>query len=288
VALSLSQLTSQFDLTGATIAVSVPGHAGFARFAKLPPVDPKKVPDIVKFEAMQQIPFPLEQVEWDFQTFVAPDSPDIEVGIFAITRERIMERLAMLEVGGITPDVVTLSPLAAFNAMAFDLQMSDKDTGTVIVDIGTTSTDLVVSEAGRVWVRTFPIGGHQFTEALVNAYQLRYEKADKLKREVDESDPKSRQIFQALRPVFQDLAQDVQRSIGYYTSLHKNSKLGRVIGVGSTFRIPGLRKYLKQQLSLEVYRVEELKRCSFEGDRAAAFKEAEHDQREPDAGARAA
>ena len=177
VALSLSQLASQFDLSGATIAVSVPGHAGFARFAKLPPVDPKKVPDIVKFEAMQQIPFPLEQVEWDFQTFVSPDSPDIEVGIFAITRERIMERLGMLEVAGLTPDVVTLSPLAAFNALAFDLQMSDKDTGTVIVDIGTTSTDLVVSEAGRVWVRTFPIGGHQFTLELANTFKLPYSKA---------------------------------------------------------------------------------------------------------------
>ena len=66
--------------------MSVPGHAAFARFAKLPPVEPKKVPDIVKFEAMQQIPFPLDQVEWDYQTFVSPDSPDVEVGIFAITR----------------------------------------------------------------------------------------------------------------------------------------------------------------------------------------------------------
>lgn len=34
---------------------SIPGHSSFARFAKLPPVEPKKVPEIVKFEAMQQI-----------------------------------------------------------------------------------------------------------------------------------------------------------------------------------------------------------------------------------------
>jgi Tfp pilus assembly PilM family ATPase len=59
--------------------MSVPGHAAFARFAKLPPVEPKKVPDIVKFEAVQQIPFPIEQVEWDYQTFVAEDSPEVEV-----------------------------------------------------------------------------------------------------------------------------------------------------------------------------------------------------------------
>ena len=34
---------------------------------------------------MQQIPFSLDDVEWDYQTFVSPESPDVEVGIFAIT-----------------------------------------------------------------------------------------------------------------------------------------------------------------------------------------------------------
>lgn len=258
---SLGALTSQFDLSKAAIAVSVPGHAAFARFAKLPPVEPKKVPAIVKFEAVQQIPFPLDQVEWDFQTFISSDSPDVEVGIFAITRDRIMERLTMLGDVGITPDFVTLSPIAAYNALAFDLQFSEKTPGTIILDVGTTSTDLVVAEAGRVWVRTFPIGGHQFTEALVNQFKLSYPKAEKLKREAEEG-TNARHVFQAMRPVFTDLAQDVQRSIGYYQSLHKDAKLVRLIGIGSTFSLPGLRKYLKQQLSMDVYRLEEYKRLN--------------------------
>ncbi len=258
---SLGTLASQYDLTKASIAVSVPGHSSFARFAKLPPVEPKKVPDIVKFEAVQQIPFPLEQVEWDYQTFVSPDSPDVEVGIFAITRERIMERLGMFAEIGVVPDHVTLSPIAAYNALAYDLQFTEKTPGTVILDVGTTATDLVVAEAGRVWVRTFPIGGHQFTEGTVSQFKLGYPKAEKLKLRAHDS-KHARHIFQAMRPVFTDLAQDVQRSIGYYQSLHRDANLVRLIGVGSTFQLPGLRKYLKQQLSMEVYRIEEFKRSS--------------------------
>ena len=68
---------------------SVPGHMAFARFAKLPPVDPKELPKIVKFEAVQQIPFPIEEVEWDYQVFGQPDSPEVEVGIFAITKDKV-------------------------------------------------------------------------------------------------------------------------------------------------------------------------------------------------------
>ncbi len=272
IRVALGALMNQFDLSGATISVSVPGHAGFARFAKLPPVEPKKVPDIVKFEAVQQIPFPLEDVEWDFQTFVSPDSPDVEVGIFAITKDRIRERLDMLADVGIVPQIVTLGPVAAYNALAYDLSFTEETAGTILLDIGTTSTDLVIAESGRVWIRTFPIGGHQFTNALVEAFKVTYPKAEKVKRETDTSKA-ARQIMQSMKPVFQDLVQDVQRSVGYYQSLHREAKLTRLIGLGSTFHLPGLRKFLKQQLQIDVYRMEEFKRVSVEGDRAQIFND---------------
>jgi type IV pilus assembly protein PilM len=273
VRMALGALANHYDLSGATIVMSVPGHSAFARFAKLPPVEPKKIPAIVRFEAQQQIPFPLEEVEWDYQTFRSPNSPDVEAGIFAITKQRINERLAVYQDVGVTPDVVTLSPVAAYNALAYDLSFSEETPGAIILDIGTTSTDLIVAEAGRVWIRTFPVGGHNFTQALVEKFNLSYLKAEKLKREVEQS-KHSKHILQALRPVFADLAQDVQRSIGYYQSLHPDANLTRLIGLGSTFKLPGLRRYLKQQLQLNVYRIEQFKQISVEGPESAGFQAA--------------
>ena len=54
VRLSLGQLISQKNFENQTLVMSIPGHSALARFAKLPPVEPKKIPDIVKFEAVQQ------------------------------------------------------------------------------------------------------------------------------------------------------------------------------------------------------------------------------------------
>lgn len=270
---ALGTLASTKDLSGARISISLPGHQSFARFAKLPPVDPKKVGDIVKFEAVQQIPFPLEEVEWDYQTFVSPNSPDIEVGIFAVTRERINNRLSMLADVGLTPDYATISPVAVYNALAVDLGFTEDTPGTIILDIGTVATDLIIAEAGRVWVRTFPIGGHQFTDALVSAFKLSYSKAEKLKREAEQT-KHARHVFQAMRPIFGDLAQEVQRSIGFYQSVHPDADLKRLIGLGSTFKLPGLRKYLKQQLQLDVYRIEQFKKLSMDGPEAGEFQAA--------------
>jgi len=269
--LAIGQLVTQHDLRKTGLALSVPGHSTFARFAKLPPVEPKKIPAIVKFEAVQQIPFPIDDVEWDYQTFASSGSPDVEVGIFAITRDKVNEKLAKWADVGLTPDCLTLSPLAAYNAMAYDMQFTEKTPGTVILDIGTTSTDLIVAEGGRLWIRTFPIGGHQFTEALVTAFNASYAKAEKLKREA-ESTQHTRHVLQAMRPVFGDLAQDVQRSIGYYMSTHRDAKLTRLVGLGSTFHLPGLRKFLSQQLQIEVVRLEGFQRLRVEGDRNAEFQ----------------
>ena len=268
--MAIGTLSNQCDLSKALLAISVPGHQSFARFAKLPPVEPKKVPDIVKFEAVQQIPFPLEEVEWDYQTFVSPDSPDVEVGIFAVTRARILEQLSMVGEFGLTPEIATLGPVAAYNSLAYDLEFTEDTPGTIILDIGTTATDLIIAEAGRVWVRTFPLGGHQFTDALVTSFKLSYSKAERLKREAEQT-KHARHVFQAMRPVFTDLVQEVQRSIGYYQSVHAGADLKRLIGMGSTFRLPGLRKYLKQQLHMDVYRIEGFKRVTPPVGKESAF-----------------
>jgi type IV pilus assembly protein PilM len=270
---AIGELVAQRDLSKATVAISVPGHASFARFAKLPPVEPKKVPEIVKFEAAQQIPFPIDDVEWDYQIFANEDEPDVEVGIFAVTRERVMEKLDLCADVRLRPDCLALSPVALFNAVAYDLRLDNTSPGTVIIDVGTIATDLIVIDSGRVWIRTFPMGGHAFTEAIESSFKLNYAKAEKLKREADTSKYK-RQIFQAMRPAFADFGQEVQRSLQYYRQLHPASEITQVIGVGSTFRLPGLRKFLSQQLQLEVKRLEQFNMLNVEGPQAAEFQSA--------------
>ena len=269
----LDQFTMRHDVTKSQLVVSVPGNLAFARFAKLPPVEPKKIPEIVKFEAQQQIPFPIDQVEWDYQVFMQEDSPDVDVGIFAIAKERALGFLSNYDERNIKIDALTLSPVAVYNAMAYELNLENESDATIIMDIGTTSTDLVIVDQGRVWLRTMQIGGNNFTEALVKSFKLSFPKAEKLKREAGTS-KYARQIFQAMRPVFNDLVQEIQKSLGFYQTTNRDAELSRLVGLGSTFRLPGLSKFLKQQLSLEVIRPDKYKKISIDGKRASEFAEA--------------
>ena len=268
----LEELKAQKELRKSRVVISVPGHMAFARFAKLPPVEPKQIPNIVRFEAAQQIPFKIDLVEWDYHVFMRPDSPDVEVGIFAITKERINQHLKVFKDLRINVDGVNLSPMAVYNAVCYDQELKPDTPGQIFLDIGTTATDMIFVEGGRIWLRTLPIGGNQFTDALVRSFKLSFSKAEKLKAEAATS-KYSRQIFQAMRPIFADLVQEMQRSMGFYQTINRDAKLEKLVGLGSTFRLPGLQKFLKQQLQMEVTRPDSFKRITSEDKQASQFSE---------------
>ncbi len=230
------------------VGVSVNGQRTFAKFIKLPPVEKNKVPEIVRFEAIQQIPFPLDDVEWSYHLFQDPESPDIEVGIFAMRKELVNGHIKFFTDANLNVQVVQMSPLSVYNAMYYDSRIKGT---TMIVDLGAETTDLIIAEGEGVWLRSIPIGGNNFTEALTKSFKVDFDKAEELKRNATTS-RYSRQIVQAMRPIFADLVSEIQRSMGFYGSTHKESRISRVIALGNTFRLPGLERYLQQNLSLEV------------------------------------
>jgi type IV pilus assembly protein PilM len=253
------------------VYIGVPGSATFARFVKLPPVEPRKVPEIVKFEAIQQIPFPLDQVNWDYHTFQSPESPDVEVGIFAMKKELVAQVLSNFRAAGLTIAGVQMSPLAVYNAAAYDGLTDDK--GTVLIDMGAEHTDLVIMDQGRLWLRTINIGGNHFTDALAKSFKQSFSKAEALKKGAATS-KYQKQIFQAMRPIFADLVADIQRSIGHYNSSHRDSRLERIVGMGNPFKLPNLQKYLQQELKMEVIRLDNFRKMKTDPKLGAGLNDA--------------
>ena len=252
---ALKKFLDRNSIKGSTIVVSVPGQASFTRFIKLPPVEQRKVPEIVRYEARQQIPFNLDEVVWDYQTLspAGAGPREVEVGIFAMKRDIVSDYVSDFLAMRIEPDIVQMAPVALYNFLLYDKRGAGG--ASILIDVGAENTNLVVAENERVWIRPVPIGGNNFTQALCKQFKLSFAKAENLKRHAAES-KHARKVFQAMRPVFGDLLTEIQRSIGYYTSLHRESRIERVIALGNAFRLPGLRSFLAQSLGIEVEKIE--------------------------------
>src|SRR5437588_2388049 len=279
---ALEQFLSRNKLQGDMVAISVPGQSGLARFVKLPPVEEKKIADIVKFEAKQQIPFPLDEVVWDFQKIgqgVVTDgfAMETEIGLFAMKKDMVHRALQQLKDVNVEIHVIQMAPLALCNYVAYDLlkkdgmgggaasgEAADKKECVVALDIGTDNSNLIITDGEKIiWQRPIPLGGNHFTRALTKDMKLTFAKAEHLKRNAVKS-PELKKILASLKTVLNDFVGEVQRSLGYFTNTHRDATIEYMIGLGNAFRLPGLQKYLQEKLQLEVRKLAKLERVAGE------------------------
>ena len=289
---ALEKFLSRNTLRGDVVAVSVPGQSGLARFVKLPPVEERKIPDIVRFEAKQQIPFPLDEVVWDYQKIGSGAVTDgfameTEIGLFAIKRDMVNRALQQFKDVNIEVHLIQMAPLALCNFLSYDLLQkggppADDEGGdekpkakpgdkqcVVALDIGTDNSNLVITDGEKViWQRPIPFGGNHFTRALTKDLKLTFAKAEHLKRNATKS-PDLKKILTALKPVLNDFVGEVQRSLGYFTNTHRNANIAYLVGLGNAFRLPGLQKFLSEKLQIEVRKLGKLERLEGDGVTAA-------------------
>lgn len=236
---------------GDVVLACIPGQSALIRFIKLPPVEKKRVPDIVRYEAHQQIPFPLEEVVWDYKPLekVYSAGAQVEVGIFAMRRDIVHGFLSNLMVCNLDVDVLQLAPMALYNYVAFDQPGGTE--AQIVIDLGAENTELLICTGTGVWPRSLPVSGNDFTEAIMEKFKVPFAKAETLKRMAKQS-KYAKQIYHALEPVLRRLVEEIQRSIGFYKSINPGTRTVGILALGGSFKLPGLAKYLSEHLRLPI------------------------------------
>lgn len=138
------------------VLVSIPGQFVLSRFTAIPPVDKKQLKNLVLYEAKQQIPFDLKDIVWDYQQITerVPDVESIEIGLFASKRATLDQVLTNIKPLEPRLTAIQASPLAISNFIFFDQQV---DGLTIIINLETENTDLIIIDGQYFWLRSIPI-----------------------------------------------------------------------------------------------------------------------------------
>lgn len=246
-----------------TVLVALPGLHAFSRFIKLPPVDTAKIGMMVRMEAQQQIPFPIAEVNWDFQKIEREYAPgeEHEVGIFATRREVIDKTLREVGEVAIQPGVVTIAPLAIYNFVRYNCDLPEG--ATIALDIGSDHTDLVIIDGKKFWLRNLRIAGNDITKALAERFKVSIEEAEKLKRTASKSE-QSKKIFSAMEPTLKDLVGEVHRSVGFYKSQAGGDlKITKLLLLGDGAKLKNLPPFLEKELGYSVEKIQTLGQDKF-------------------------
>lgn len=189
----------------------------------------------VEAEANQYIPFPLEEVNIDFQVIgPAPNSADeVEVLIAAARKEKIEDRIAAAEDAGLkvtVMDVDAYATEAAYTITAVQLPNGGKNQTVMIVDIGAVMMHInVLHDNVSVYTREQAFGGAQLTQEIQRRFGLSIEEAEIAKRKGGL--PDSYEI-EVLQPFMQSLSTEVARALQFFTSSTQYNRADHIVLAG--------------------------------------------------------
>lgn len=257
---AVEELASRLKLGRSSVWYAVAGHTVFTRFVKLPPVQGDKLEQIVEFEARQNVPFPINEVIWDYEMVGEKDAVEPEVVLVAMKADSLNELNDQIEAGGMSGAGVDLAPMALFNAFRYNYP--DCDEPVVIVDLGARSTNLVFVENERLFTRNILVGGATVSTAIGKEFNLGFGDAESQKREhgfvafggaVEEhADPAVAALSKVIRNAMTRLHGEVTRTINYYRSQQGGSPPRRVFLAGGGAALPGVVEFFQEKLKLPV------------------------------------
>jgi type IV pilus assembly protein PilM len=243
----------------APMMMTVSGQAVFPRFVKLPPVGRDKLTQIIQYEAEQNVPFPMDEVVWDYQ-LIGSDTDELNVMLVAAKIENIKRLTDCVQAADLEPDVVDVSPMAIYNAVRFN--HPDLEGCAMVLDIGARSSNLIFIEENRIFSRSIPVAGNAVTQELMKEFETDFAEAERLKHELGfvafggvyagADNEKADRVSKIIRSVLTRLHAEVNRSINFYRSQQGGSAPTTVLLTGGSSMIAHADTFFQDKLKVPV------------------------------------
>ncbi|MDH5610955.1 MAG: pilus assembly protein PilM [Gammaproteobacteria bacterium] len=233
-------------------AVAVAGSAVITKIITMPAnLSDSELESQIEMEADQYIPYPLEEINLDFEV-IGPtrDNPEtVDVLLAASRSENIETRTTALEIGGLKPKIMDVEAYTiehASSLIAAQIEEGEDNRIIAVIDIGATMTSLNVIEDGNlIYTREQSFGGKQLTEEIMRRYGLSYEEAGRLKKTGGLPD---NYIPEVLEPFKETIAQQVGRFLQFFYTSGQHSSVSLIALAGGCAAIPGIDELIESQL----------------------------------------
>jgi type IV pilus assembly protein PilM len=235
-------------------AVAVAGSAVITKIITMPAsLNDDEMADQIKLEADQYIPYPLEEVNLDFEVLGPSEKQEgmVDVLLAASRSENVDVRVAALELGGLNPRIVDVEAFAmetAFTLLHNQLPDNGVDKTIAVIDVGATMTTLSVSHDFKViYTREQVFGGRQLTEEIMRRYGLSYEEAGQAKKHGGLPDSYETEVLQ---PFKEAMAQQVSRSLQFFFSSSQHNTVEHIVLAGGCAAIPGVDAMIEDKVGI--------------------------------------
>ena len=257
---ALRELLNELQVKGLDTNWAISGQSVFTRFVKLPAIEEEKIARIIAFEAQQNVPFPIDEVVWDYQLIRGGGNEQVQVVLVAIKAELLEEIDSAVEQTGLRTAIVDVATMALYNAFRYNY--SDLSGCSLLVDIGARTTSLLFIEPQKIFSRSIPVGGGSVTVAISKEFGEPFAAAEVRKKrdgfvslgstDDEPSDPDVARVSKLMRSTMTRLHAEVIRSISHYRAQQQGSAPERLFLCGGTASTAYMREFFREKFQLPV------------------------------------
>jgi type IV pilus assembly protein PilM len=257
---AIREVMREKNIKSAPLLLCMSGQSIFPRFVKIPPVSGEKIRQIIQYEAEQNVPFPINEVVWDFQLIGGAEDGELNVLLVAAKIEHVTQLTDCVEAADFEPEIVDVAPMALYNCVRFNYP--EIEGCAMVLDIGAKATNLLFSEENRIFSRSIPIGGHTITHEIAKEFEISFEEAEALKLEhafvsfggvyAGPENEVADRISRLTRNVITKLHAEVNRSINFYRSQQGGSTPSLVLLTGGCSRLGHIDTFFREKLKVSV------------------------------------
>ena len=255
---AINDLSSRLKVGKVKARYAISGQAVFTRFVKLPPLQDDNIEQLVTFEAQQHVPFPLQEVVWDYE--LIDGAAEKEVVLVAIKSDSLDEINGAVNDSGLATAEVDIAPMAIYNA--FRSTYGKLEEPVLLIDIGAKTSNLLYIEGGRFFTRSIPIGGAAITAAIAKEYNVSFAEAEHQKisnglvalggGHTEQLEEAVAALAMVIRNALTRLPAEIARTTNYYRSQHGGSAPRRVLLAGGGANLPYTLEFFNEKLNLPV------------------------------------
>jgi type IV pilus assembly protein PilM len=255
----LRELMHEMHIHVADVNYAVAAQSVFVRFVKLPALDAEKIDKIIAFEAQQNVPFPIDQVVWDYQLVGGGMGEQIQVVIVAIKRDLLDEINNAVEETGLRTRILDVASMGLCNAFCYNY--TDLKGCSLLVDIGARTTNVLFIEAGRIFSRSLPIGSSAITAAIAKEFGESFAAAETRKNRdafvalggaAEPDDPNIGRLSKIVRSTMTRLHAELMRSITHYRAQQQGDRPSSIFLCGGGAGMPNMREFFHEKFELPV------------------------------------
>lgn len=248
----VKDLISQIGIGSNNVAVGIPSSKVFTAVFDIERLSPEDLNKTLKYQADSMIPTPLDEskVDWVLLGDSPIDKTKIEILLSSVPNSLVESRLDVLESIGL--NVIAFEPdnLALVRAML----PHDTNAPEMILDIGYTSTDLVILMNGAPRLtRSIPTGTEAFIKAATQNLGIDRAQAEQFVFKFGLSKEKLEgQIHQAIISTVDLLIGEIDKSIKFFQGRYAGTPIQKIVVTGGASTLPEFPLYLANKFSISV------------------------------------